>query len=341
MSLVRSAGLQGFRATVESLGGDVAPLAARAGVPMEALDHDEVLIDDASIAMILEIAAHELRCPDLGLRVAEAQQFSLLGPLSVAIQNSATLKDALDCTTRYMFVHAQNHSLIVGPDPQSARGVAAVQYSIGTGRQPLPQSLDMTLLFVHRAITFLVGGRYGLRSVALPHTPLASAARYEGAFGAPVRFSASEAALRLPASLLTRPLGDADAVLRQRALAFLSQHQPAPGPAVAPRVQGVLRQSLGSGSTDIEAVAGLLAVHPRTLQRHLAAEGETFSGILDGVRRTAAKRYLTTTDMPLLQVSRLLGFAEQAVLTRCARRWWGMSPTQLRAGGAADQRSGA
>jgi AraC-like DNA-binding protein len=77
-------------------------------------------------------------------------------------------------------------------------------------------------------------------------------------------------------------------------------------------------------------VARALAVHPRTLQRQLDAEGNNFAKILDDVRRTRARAYLTSTDMPLTQISRLLGFAEQAVLSRCARRWWGMSPTALR-----------
>ncbi|MFD8819707.1 helix-turn-helix domain-containing protein, partial [Streptomyces sp. NPDC059627] len=51
---------------------------------------------------------------------------------------------------------------------------------------------------------------------------------------------------------------------------------------------------------------------------------------LDGVRRSRARTYLTTTDMPLSQVSDLIGFAEQAVLTRCAQRWWGRTPSALR-----------
>jgi AraC-like DNA-binding protein len=188
----------------------------------------------------------------------------------------------------------------------------------------------MTLLFVHRAVLFLVGGPYGLRSVDLPHQPVAPRARYEEVFGAPVRFGRPSALLRLPSSLLTQPLGGVDETLRGLALAFLSRQSPQPLPAVAGRVRAVLTQSLGTGSTELADVARTLAVHPRTLQRGLAAEGQTFSGLLDAVRRSRARSYLTTTDLPLGQVSQLLGFAEQAVLTRCARRWWGRSPSAFR-----------
>lgn len=330
MSLVRSAGLQGFRQTVEELGGDAERFARQSGLPLEALDHDEILVEDTAIATVLEIAAANLQCPDLGLRVAEVQDISMLGPLSVAIQNSPSVQDALECTTRYMFVHAQNHSMTVTPDPEGGRGIVAVRYSIGPGKQQLPQSADMTLLFGHRATTFLLGGPYGLWSVALPHPPLAPVARYEQAFGAPVRFNAPEALSRIPAGLLKQPLGSVDATLRQLALAYLSRQQPQPGAVVSSKVRGVLRQSLGTGSTDIVDIARTLAVHPRTLQRQLADEGETFTNVLDAVRRSAAEEYLTSTELPFTQISNLLGFAEPAVLSRCARRWWGKTPSEMR-----------
>ncbi|SLJ82338.1 DNA-binding domain-containing protein [Mycobacteroides abscessus subsp. abscessus] len=51
------------------------------------------------------------------------------------------------------------------------------------------------------------------------------------------------------------------------------------------------------------------------------------------MRRQQARRYLTTTTMPLAQVASLLGLAEQATLTRCCRRWWGRTPTQVRRAG--------
>lgn len=335
MSLVRSAGLRKFRQTVEALGGNAEQLARAARLPVEALDTDELLVEDTAIAAVLELAAAELGCGDLGLRVASAQEFSMLGPLSVAIQNSPSVADALECTSRYMFVHARDLSLSVVPDPDGAAGVVALRYAFRAGRRPLPQATDMTLLFLHRALRFLVRGDYGLRSVELPHEPVAPRSRYEEAFGARVRFGRPAALLRVPSSLLSRPLDGVDETLRGLALEFLSRQSAEPGPVVAARVRAVIAQSLGTGATELVDVARVLAVHPRTLQRQLADEGESYTRILDAVRRSRARAYLTATDMPLAQVSNQLGFAEQGVLTRCARRWWGMSPSQLRRQGRA------
>lgn len=95
VSLVRSAGLQKFRQVVEDLGGDANAYARRAGLPDGALDTDKLLVEDTALAAALEIAAVDLGCPDLGLRVAEAQDFGMLGPLAVAIQHSASVAEAL------------------------------------------------------------------------------------------------------------------------------------------------------------------------------------------------------------------------------------------------------
>ncbi|WP_433788870.1 AraC family transcriptional regulator ligand-binding domain-containing protein [Actinoplanes sp. CA-252034] len=330
MSLVRSAGLQRFRQTVEGLGGDADRFARQAGLPPGALDADDLLVEDTAIAAVLETAAAALRCPDLGLRVASAQEMSLLGPLAVAIQNSPSVADAIECTSRYMFVHARDLSLSVVSDPDGAPGVTGLRYAFGAWIRPLPQATEMTMLFLHRAVGFLVGGGYGLRSVDLPHEPVAPAARYTEAFGAAVRFARPAAVLRVPTSLMRQPLAGVDATLRGLALAFLARQSPGPRTGPAARVRAVVSQALGTGPTELADVARALAVHPRTLQRQLVVEGQGFSDILDDVRRARARAYLTTTDMPLAQVSRLLGFAEQAVLSRCARRWWGMSPTALR-----------
>ncbi len=330
MAYIRSAGLRGFAALVAEHGGDPEALARRARLPVEALHDDELLVEDLSLARVLELAAVELDLPDLGLRLAERQDLAMLGPLAVAIQHSPTLGDAVACSARYLFVHARGLSLEAGPDPHGAPGVVALRYGTPAG-DAFRQGADTGLGFLHHAIRYLRGGGYGLRGVEVPHRPLAPVARYEDYFGAPVRTGASEALLRVPVSLMSRPLGDADQTVRTLALEHLARYGDAPGTDVTTRVRAALEQALGTTSVEIGAVAAVLAVHPRTLQRRLEAEGTTFAAELDRVRQQRARTYLTTTDMPMSQVAAALGLSEQSALTRCARRWWGRTPREVRA----------
>ncbi|MGB8945046.1 MAG: helix-turn-helix transcriptional regulator, partial [Streptomyces sp.] len=96
-------------------------------------------------------------------------------------------------------------------------------------------------------------------------------------------------------------------------------------------VRAVVGRSLGTSPPEIGTVAHLLNVHPRTLQRRLRAVGTTFAEVIDEERRSAARRYLTETDLPLGQVALLLGLSEQSALNRCCRRWWGTTPRAVRA----------
>lgn len=335
MSVIRSAGLRGFRAAVAELGGDAEQLATAAGLPAAALDTDDMLVPDHAVAAVLESAAHRLDCPDLGLRVSARQDLDMLGPLALAIRNSPTLAEVMECTARYLFVHAPALNIALDPDPYGAADIRALRYEVRSGDRPIPvQGTDLGLGFVHRAIQRLVGDRYGLRSVELPYHPAAPTAVYERFFGAPVRVGRPAALLRVPRELATRSLTGGDEKLHRLAMAFLAAQTAADGTATAPRVRTTVRQLLGTVAPEVTAVAELLTVHPRTLQRRLAAEDTSFAAILDEVRRERAQYYLTATTMPMTQITALLGLAEQATLTRCCRRWWNSTPTAIRRAGS-------
>ena len=330
MSVIRSAGLRGFREVVTELGGHPERYAEVAGLPVEALDTDDLLVPDLAMAEVLEVAARELDRPDLGLLVAGRQDLGMLGALALAIQNSPTLADALECTSRYLFVHARSLDVSLVPDPYGSRGVAALRYGPELGDLAPVQGTDLGLGFLHRALESLVGERYGLRTVELPYRPPAPLAVYEAFFGVPVRVGRPAAMLRVPSSLGGRPVTGGDPSIRRLALAFLDQQAAESGSNLAAKVRGAVRQSLGTAPVDIASVGRLLAVHPRTLQRRLVEEQTSFAEIVDEVRRQLARHYLTSTDMPLSQVAGLLGLSEQSALTRCCRRWWDATPTTVR-----------
>ncbi|WP_109523441.1 MULTISPECIES: AraC family transcriptional regulator [Nocardia] len=333
MSVIRSAGLRGFRATVAELGGDAEEFARTVGLPIAALDADDLLISDEAVATVLELAAHRLARPDLGLRIAYRQDLDMLGPLALAIRNSPTLADVLECTSRYLFVHARSLSLTLEPDPYGDRGVIGLRYGVPPGRVNPVQGTDLGLGFVHRAIQRLAGDRYGLRSVELPYRPAAPLSDYEEFFGVPVRMNRPAALLRVPSGLADTPLSGGDRNLHRLAMAFLAEQTDEAGASLVPQIAATLRQLLGTTPPEIGVVAALLAMHPRTVQRRLAAEGTTFAAILDDVRRHEARRYLVTTDMPMSQIASLIGLSEQATFTRSARRWWDTTPTAVRRDG--------
>jgi AraC-like DNA-binding protein len=71
-------------------------------------------------------------------------------------------------------------------------------------------------------------------------------------------------------------------------------------------------------------------LHPKALHRRLCAEKTTFGELIDGVRRETAEHYLRNTDISPSHLAREPGYAEQSVLSRSCRRWFGCGPSNHR-----------
>jgi AraC-like DNA-binding protein len=332
-AVVRSSVLRGFREVVAGAGGDAEELVTRYRIPVTALDREDVLVGLAGYGRLLEGAARELACPDLGLRLADHQDLDTLGPVALAIANAGTVGRALEYVGRFLHVHSPALSLARIPDPEGDPQVAGLRYSVaGVSGPPAPQGADLALAMTHRALTSLVGGSYGLRGVHLAHVPPVPPARYERVFGVPVQVGRADPVLRLGRAVFPTPLRAGDPAVRDIAVEYLSMRYAAPGANVTPATARVVERLLPEGPPRVAAAAAVLGLHPRTLQRHLAAEGTSFEAVVDDARRRAAHALLTAGDLPMSRVAALVGLSEQSALTRCVRRWYGTTPTALRRG---------
>ncbi|NDZ80084.1 AraC family transcriptional regulator [Streptomyces sp. SID10853] len=329
--MIRGASLRGFTRLVEELGGDPGEFMGRFAIPSEALTSEDGLVPITGHDLMLDAVARDLRCPDFGLRMACAQDLSILGRLALAIQASSTVAEALECASRFMFVHSPALSIGLEPDPRGCRGVVALTYRKDPRASPYsPQAMELGLGLFHRAAVALAGSLTGLRSVELPHRPLSPVSRYTGFFGAEVNFGCPGAALRVERRLPDGEFRSADATIRRLAVDYLAGHHTDPERLVSTHVRRALAGSVGTTPPAIGQVARLLAMHPRTLQRRLAAESTGFEEILDDVRRDLALRYITTTGLPLGQVAAMAGFTGQSALSHAVRRWQGTTPSEIR-----------
>src|SRR3546814_5108410 len=60
-------------------------------------------------------------CADFGLRLADQQDISVLGPLAIAMQHAPTVAAALNIISRYLFVHSRGMALSVQADSGMVR----------------------------------------------------------------------------------------------------------------------------------------------------------------------------------------------------------------------------
>lgn len=96
------------------------------------------------------------------------------------------------------------------------------------------------------------------------------------------------------------------------------------------RLHAVLLEGLPAGEVSIDAAAARLGITPRTLQRRLRREGETFKGVVQATRTRLAQHYLQNTNLAYAEISFLLGFEEPSSFFRAYRSWTGQTPGALR-----------
>ncbi len=83
---------------------------------------------------------------------------------------------------------------------------------------------------------------------------------------------------------------------------------------------------LPMGRATVEQVAQSLGMNVRTLQRQLEDERETFSELINSVRRELAIRYIEDRQHSLGHVAELLGYATQTSFTRWFKAEFGVAP---------------
>jgi len=85
-----------------------------------------------------------------------------------------------------------------------------------------------------------------------------------------------------------------------------------------------------AGEPSIEFAADAAGVHPRRLQRRLAAEGLTFRQVIDEMRYRRARALIDDGDRSLTEIAQELGYSDSAHFARAFRRWAGIAPATYR-----------
>ena len=327
--MVRAGALQGFGDVVLALGGDPSGILTQHGVGP--IDDPERLISLDAAAEMFEHCAAALNAPDFGLRVGLRQGPLVLGAAAAAARPGRTIAQVIADVSRFLFLHSPAYDVSLDASSPISGGGETLRFTVDLeDATPARQFIDGCLASAHRALDALTSGASGLQGVSLPHSPVASPHPYRAAFESHVFFEQPYAGLHFAA-------GSTDRVVRDlSALQELLAAKPLAGvdgrtKTTADRVRDQLRGTLGSGVQQRAEVAASLGLHPRTLQRRLADEGTTFEQVKDEAHRALALRLLQETSLPGGQVAAILGYSEQAAFTRACKRWFGQTPTQVRA----------
>lgn len=158
-------------------------------------------------------------------------------------------------------------------------------------------------------------------------------APYRQAFGGRVEFGQHETALYGALDYLLLPVIQQDphvnAILRAQAIAQL-ERLTASSDGFLARLERMIKERMGAGRVTLDDLASGMSIAPRTLQIRLEEYGMTFRGLLDGVRKTQAKKLLADRQLSLIEIALSLGFANQTGFQHAFKRWTGLTPGEWR-----------
>jgi len=330
MAVIHSNLLHKFEEIVTGLGGDAHALLLKDQIEPATLSNRQAVIPHRTFVRVLERAAVELACPDFGMRLAAAQGgVRVLGALGYVMRNSRTIREGF----RYCIEYVQDYSTAADMSFERSplEGCVFLHVDTSIAKQPsCYQTHERALLLTQLSALNMSDGQVRAREVWFTHAPLSTPATYENYFGCTVRFGQSMNGLLFLDRELDTSIPSADPQVYELAQQYIEDRLPATDSLFGPRIKIIVERLLLAGNCTHNDVASTLGMHPRALQRRLRAEGESFEGIKDSVRREIALRYLKQPSIPLIRVARLLGYSETSALSRSCYRWFAASPRQLR-----------
>lgn len=276
----------------------------------------------------LEKAARHLGDDDLGLHLGRSVTPRHFGVMGYVLLACGTLGAALTRLHRY-----QRLVYDVSPLRIDSQGDAVtLEWGTENGRpgRLVDETAITALVQFARDVTGIADA--AVQAVHFVNEPPATSAPYRRYFGGEVRWQQDATRVRLPLSLLSRPLRQPDEalldLLEQQAARLLADLPQAGDLEQA--VRRAVAATVRDGEVDLDRIANALHTSPRTLHRRLDALGLGFRELRDDTRRRLAEQHLADHGMGIAEVALLLGYSEQSAFTRAFKRWTGVTPKAFR-----------
>jgi AraC-like DNA-binding protein len=327
---VRTATLDGYLGLARSVGVDPAKILTRAGIAVADLAVPDTWVPAAAVARVLERSADESGLEDFGLRLAGLRRLATLGPLSVVLSQEPDLRSALTLLCRYE--HSYNEALRMRLDEDGDLATMRLWFEFG---EPAPtrQATELATAALLGIVRELLGRQWEPLSLCFTHRAPASLAAHQAVFGPRLRFGHEFSGLVFYATELDAANRASDPLLRPYAEQLRRALGAPPAATVTGQVTRLVEMLLPVGRCSTHQVARSMGVTQRTLHRRLAAEGQSFSGIVHTTREALAERYLAADRYSLTSVSELLGFTSPSAFSRWFRERFGGTPSEWRASG--------
>lgn len=332
---IRAASLFGLELLQRRGTAPLSELMKQVGNPIEALKNPDQYLNFINNIKLIELAAQEWHRPNLGLEwtLSLPKSFPNVGPLLLISRFTNNTYQWIEAAIEYGKVHTNAFEIALLRESEISRVLLSFNTFSWPGRHIIEHSIA-NICFGMR----IVFGNPELNPIEVQFTHSKPQTPYydellSKMFKCEVKFNCEENQLLYPTKLFENSTSKSLGLFRSFMRANIQKRMEQMGSVnanIASNVEQAIRILMGIRQVKFENVAELLDVAPKTLQRMLQAEGESFTNILDGVRRNDSIEMLTRTNLSVSQIAKNLDYSSNPSFTLAFKRWEGMSPAQYR-----------
>ena len=313
--------------TVRGYGVDPVVLMEQAELDPKLLNIPDARYEISGIRKLWALAIAETQDPLIGLKVGQEIQAPTLHGLGLAMMSSGSLSELLSLIVRYCKAISTTMQMSLEHD----EGGTTLVLRTKEGSEPMHSARIAVIAFVYRQACQLVQHDVIPEFVtfALPYTE--DMERLDTYFKISVSLGAETDSIRFRYQDTIEPYAGANSQLvqlnEQVVNKYLSQIRQND---ISSIVLSHIHKMLPLGEPKLSKVAEEMNLSPRTLQRRLEFEGNSFNALLDSGKKEMAHDLLAHSETSITEISFLLGFSDPSNFSRACNRWFGSSPQQYR-----------
>ncbi len=314
--------------TVNSYGIDSHRLFKDAGIDMTDFKSNDARFPSSMMAQAWQNLILKTQDPYIGVRIAQLFKPSVFSALGIAMAGSRNIYEAMERCTRYS--HFVSEGTITSMEEDEHQ--VAFVLSSNSQFQSLTHiyGISATLCCLLKIFREVAGESLKIKEVHFEQT-LESKEPFEQFFGCPVHYGSNSNKIVIDKKqacieqsfINTELISSLDGWVETQ-ISKLKKHR------LSTRIKKYLLEHLPHGEVDQAKVASDQAMCIRMLQRKLSKEGTTYKKILNEFRKDHAIKLIVEDNIPLSQISVLLGFNDQSNFTRAFKRWTGQTPNKYR-----------
>lgn len=298
------------------------------GVPLNLAFAEETWIPLRSLMGLMERSAEETSDELFGLHLGQAMRPEDFGLWARYALCASDLRTMIERAIRALPFHESVSKFALDIYEGLAHWSYIFYETESVGRR---HNIDHALWPMLTALRYYLGPDWTPLRIEFNYERPLYWRQIEERFGAPVVFDRPRNALIFDSHLLTSPAIHRTPLVEHVTFTDLESNiSRRPPRTIDEAARELIRARLAETHTDIEGVARLLGMGPRSLQRKLSGEGFTYRDLLEQVRMERALNLISESPGSITDIAFNLGYRDSTSFTRAFRRWNGYPPSQVR-----------